>query len=417
MDTTNSLVNIVRDVVEDMVDNFQSFTSLDVSNAVKTLGHTFRHREVSQALREEVLNSVFLRNSEYLKTRISVQLSNGQTTSAFLYHHETVSPDEYTQRSQVAIRPVGNVSAQEDVTVRRSISDLWPTTTTTEDDSETTETTEEVEEGGPTTPPEASPGDVENPHSTLFGQVVGTPNPVVSPARRTLAEAVSRVRRSIFDVASRAQTLVCRKGPRANSSLNEETTIENSYSKGVEDARELRPMAERSKAYLTGYSTGIAQIVGELRAHNNASATPEPTIVEPVAPEPATTEPVVAVEPVANPLRDVVTSQARDTTTRGITAECRLEIPPAWLVSLGWHASDYIAAVEVTSGDESAIELLRHERLTEYPNELGIVRVTPDRRLRVSKTIMTQSSAWDERDGGHTNLWTMELLDNSIIIR
>ena len=82
------------------------FTALDVSNQVKQSLPGVRHREVAPIVRDLFDDGVM--GESYVQTLINVQLPDGQTTQAFLYHLEDDDPDDYagTQRQQRAIPPV-----------------------------------------------------------------------------------------------------------------------------------------------------------------------------------------------------------------------------------------------------------------------------------------------------------------------
>jgi hypothetical protein len=108
-----SLEDKVVDVMEDFCDNYQSFTSLDVSNKVKQDGFPgSRHREVAEIIREKYSNGL-MDTWDYSRALIDVELLNGLRTKAYLYHHNTVSPDTYMDRSQVAIVPTQQVTTQD----------------------------------------------------------------------------------------------------------------------------------------------------------------------------------------------------------------------------------------------------------------------------------------------------------------
>lgn len=391
MNTTNSLLNVVRDLAEEMIDGDESFTSLDISNYVKKMGYNFCHREVAQTLRERVLTNNFLRDVGYSKTRISVQLSNGQSVPAFLYHHKTVSADDYTKCQQVAVHPV----AQQDVTItRRSILDLMPRDTAEVSlcDANSTVDTEEVDE-----------------------EIQLAESPVVSPARRTLAQAVSKVRRSIFDVASRAQTLVCRRGPKATTSVQLEDT-NASYNRGYNDGVELNQLElTKDREYVRGYSAGLSDRCKRLVV---TSQEVQPNIV-------------VCDESVSEPPNNVSTEWIRSTTNlegrlgvrevaQGfLTSEKRLEIPPRWIKTLGWGRGSVageavMARKEYFSGPAVRIVPLNSLDDEEDLSELGIAVVNSDGRLRLPKSIMVQAQ---ELRGRTDIVWTLELLDNSIVIR
>lgn len=185
MDTTNSLRNIVLETIDQFADDFTPFTSLDISNAIKVAGHSYRHREVANVVRELFFQDRHIQSHEYIKTNIVVRLPNGRSAMAFLYHHETTDPNEYVNRSQVSITPP--VAQQ----------------------------TEEEE----TAPVAAAPAVAETEQATVAQS---------ETHRRTIADIAAGARRSIFDVAGRVrgnvQVLVNRRGPRPEAPVETETT-------------------------------------------------------------------------------------------------------------------------------------------------------------------------------------------------
>lgn len=97
----------VLDVISDLCDDVVSFTSLDVSNRVKQEGFAdIRHRQIAPIVRQAYMDGEF-DFFGYSRTLVSVTLNNGQTTKAFLYHHQSVDPDSYDKLNQIAIIPVG----------------------------------------------------------------------------------------------------------------------------------------------------------------------------------------------------------------------------------------------------------------------------------------------------------------------
>lgn len=98
--------NVTRRVMDRFAYEGFLFTALDVSNQVKQSLPGVRHREVAPIVRDLFEDGVM--GESYLQTLINVQLPNGQSTEAFLYHLEGDDPDDYagTQRQQRAIPPV-----------------------------------------------------------------------------------------------------------------------------------------------------------------------------------------------------------------------------------------------------------------------------------------------------------------------
>ena len=108
--SSKSSTATLRAVTQRVVD---SFTALDVSNAVKTTLPDVRHREVSPLVRE-----LFERHAmgDYQHSLIDV-LAEGKTpTQAYLYHLPEHSPDLYddSMRNQLGIPPVSTSTAKSD---------------------------------------------------------------------------------------------------------------------------------------------------------------------------------------------------------------------------------------------------------------------------------------------------------------
>lgn len=102
----------IWEVIEDFCGAFESFTSLDISNAVKQGGFPgARHRDIAPVVRQ-IFADRELDQFGYVRTLIDVELLNGLKTKTNLYHHVSVSPDDYTDRKQVALVP-----KQDDVVV------------------------------------------------------------------------------------------------------------------------------------------------------------------------------------------------------------------------------------------------------------------------------------------------------------
>lgn len=98
--------NVTRRVMDRFACEGFLFTALDVSNQVKQSLPGVRHREVSPIVRDLFEDGVM--GESYLQTLIDVQLPDGQTTQAFLYHLDGDDPDDYagTQRQLRAIPPI-----------------------------------------------------------------------------------------------------------------------------------------------------------------------------------------------------------------------------------------------------------------------------------------------------------------------
>jgi hypothetical protein len=98
--------NVTRRVMDRFAVEGFLFTALDVSNQVKQALPGVRHREVAPIVRDLFDDGVM--GQSYVQTLIDVQLPDGQTTQAFLYHLEDDDPDDYagTQRQLRAIPPI-----------------------------------------------------------------------------------------------------------------------------------------------------------------------------------------------------------------------------------------------------------------------------------------------------------------------
>jgi hypothetical protein len=96
-------------VVENLVNNEQLFTALDVSNKVKESLPDARHREVRDVVRRLFTSKLSLEG--YAATPITVTLHNGVTAEALLYHPLADSWDldvkyDMQKRSQVSAKAV-----------------------------------------------------------------------------------------------------------------------------------------------------------------------------------------------------------------------------------------------------------------------------------------------------------------------
>lgn len=79
-----SLQDLVLDTVNDFMQNNALFTALDVSNKVKETMPAARHKEVRNVVRS--LFVAYIEPNSYSRTPINVDLSDGSTTEALLYH-------------------------------------------------------------------------------------------------------------------------------------------------------------------------------------------------------------------------------------------------------------------------------------------------------------------------------------------
>lgn len=104
-----TLQDMVRSVVEELMDNDELFTALDVSNKVKTLQPNARHREVRDVVRN--IFSTEIATKGYARSPITVTLDNGTTADALLYHPLSASWDldnlyDQQKRQQKSFNPV-----------------------------------------------------------------------------------------------------------------------------------------------------------------------------------------------------------------------------------------------------------------------------------------------------------------------
>jgi hypothetical protein len=103
-----TLEDTVREVVEELMDNDELFTALDVSNKVKALLPHTRHREVRDVVRAMFTNEIEPKG--WARSPITVALEDGTTAEALLYHPLSAAWDldnKYDQqkRAQVSFNP------------------------------------------------------------------------------------------------------------------------------------------------------------------------------------------------------------------------------------------------------------------------------------------------------------------------
>lgn len=108
------LTNAVEAVILTKMQSGESFTALDVSNAVKAAQLPFRHREVAAVVRE-IYNSGAMTYFDYERALIPVWTEEGgaKAAEAYLYHPENVNPLDYTARNQGALPPVASSQARD----------------------------------------------------------------------------------------------------------------------------------------------------------------------------------------------------------------------------------------------------------------------------------------------------------------
>lgn len=94
----------LESIVQQFVDNSKSFTSIDVANYAKDQKRTWvKNSEVASWLRSRMH---YFSTSNYAIKMIQVQLQDGSSTSARLYHSRSVDPDAYSSRSLKALSPL-----------------------------------------------------------------------------------------------------------------------------------------------------------------------------------------------------------------------------------------------------------------------------------------------------------------------
>lgn len=110
----SNLENTVVQVVEEFLKNEVLFTALDVSNAVKQVLPQARHREVRDLVRDLFVSKI--QHMGWARTGISVNLEDGNTVEALLYHPLPDSWDldnkyDKQKRAQASYRPFAQAQA------------------------------------------------------------------------------------------------------------------------------------------------------------------------------------------------------------------------------------------------------------------------------------------------------------------
>lgn len=132
----SKLQSLIESVISDFVRDGVLFTALDVSNKVKETMPFARHREVRDVVRNAWLTSI--EPNSYGRSPITVNLADGTTAEALLYHPLSDSWDldakyDAQQRAKVAARPA--TAAPVTVTVGNasvSVSDSGAVVTSTQ---------------------------------------------------------------------------------------------------------------------------------------------------------------------------------------------------------------------------------------------------------------------------------------------
>jgi hypothetical protein len=107
------LTNAVEAAALTKLEKGESFTALDISNALKAAQLPFRHRDVSTLVRE-IYDSGAMACFDYDRTLIPVWTEGGaKAAEAYLYHHSDADPLAYTARNQDALPPVAPAQARD----------------------------------------------------------------------------------------------------------------------------------------------------------------------------------------------------------------------------------------------------------------------------------------------------------------
>ena len=100
------LTNVVENEVLQRMQAKNTFTALDVSNALKSAKYPVRHREVAEVVRD-IYNSGAMAYYDYDRQLIDVTTDGGaKTAQAYLYHHQTARVTDYAALDQDALPPV-----------------------------------------------------------------------------------------------------------------------------------------------------------------------------------------------------------------------------------------------------------------------------------------------------------------------
>lgn len=93
----------VKEIIQELCDNFMSFTSLDISNLVKKDFPSARHRDIAPIVRSLFSDGLF--SQTYIRTLIDVELTDGTPVKTNLYHSQQIDPKFYVNRKQIPIPP------------------------------------------------------------------------------------------------------------------------------------------------------------------------------------------------------------------------------------------------------------------------------------------------------------------------
>ncbi len=129
-----TLQDTVRTVVDELIDNDELFTALDVSNKVKSQLPNARHREVRDVVRNIFTTEIATKG--YARSPITVTLDNGTTADALLYHPLSASWDldnlyDQQKRQQKSFNPVAAAAAAVSAASATPVAPLSSTATAT----------------------------------------------------------------------------------------------------------------------------------------------------------------------------------------------------------------------------------------------------------------------------------------------
>lgn len=106
------LDNLVHDILTNFIEDKKLFTALDISNEVKKIIPNSHHKEIRDIVKSFYDEMV---DCNYFSTPITVNLNNGYTATALLYHPLEDSWDldnkyDLQKRSQQATIPIDNTT-------------------------------------------------------------------------------------------------------------------------------------------------------------------------------------------------------------------------------------------------------------------------------------------------------------------
>ncbi len=101
---TDAILILTTDIVEAKMNAGDSFTALDISNALKAKNFPVRHGEVSAVVRGLYIGGG-MTSFGYVRDVIYVSTATG-SAQAYLYRHDSQSASDYTKDAQDALPPV-----------------------------------------------------------------------------------------------------------------------------------------------------------------------------------------------------------------------------------------------------------------------------------------------------------------------